>query len=245
MARSRATVWWVLGVVSVAAGGGYLWWSAEEQARGEAAREREREERRVEREERREQALAALREESGELIPLEGLALGQSRDEVRAVRDQIRPRIREAGEQSPLGLTFMEERLPNRSEVVYGFDREDRLAQIQIMSVLPSAGALRAHLTSMIETYGRPTGVWDCPNTGGVPTRRFTWRRAETALADILLIYGDRISQTLYIAPDAVIGASLQRSACQPVRSEEQLASFPITTVEQIQATQEQEQPPR
>lgn len=236
-------VWIVAVALLGAAAGGYVWWTDREEAREAEAREREeeREERRRAREERREAALRELREESQGLIPppLDGLALGQAKDEARAARPEMRPRL-SGSAPAGVGLTWMEERLPNGSEVVYGFDAEDRLAQLQVMSVLPSAEALRAHLTSMIETYGRPTGIWDCPDTGGVPTRRFTWRRAETAIADILLIYGSRISQTLYIAPEGVIGASLQRASCRPVDSEEQLANFPITTVEQIQKTQKQ-----
>jgi hypothetical protein len=242
MSRSRT----ITAVVALCLGGagvlGYLrWQDAEDERRAGEARRDERERRDREQEERREQALAELREESAGLIPpmLGEIALGMSKDELRAERAATRPRL-DAADRDPMGLTWLEERLPNGSQVVYGFDAESRLAQLQIMSVLPSGEALTAHMTAMIETYGRPTGIWDCPNTGGVPTRRFTWRRAETALADILLIYGDRISQTLYIAPEGIIGASLRHASCTPVRSEEQLVSFPTTTVEQIQRTQKQ-----
>lgn len=230
-------VWITVVALLGAAVAGYVGWTDREAAR--AAEAREREARRSAREKRRQEALRELREESETLIPpsLDGVALGQTKVEARAARPEMRPRL-QGGDQGGLGLTWMEERLPNGSEVVYGFDAEDRLAQLQVMSVMPSAEALRAHLTSMVETYGRPTGVWDCPDTGGVPTRRFTWRRAETAIADILLIYGNRISQTLYIAPAGVIGASLRRAACRPVESREQLENFPITTVEQIQKRQ-------
>ena len=237
----RRPVLLVIALVAAAAVAlGVLYWKdaqAERAAEEERAREREAEA--AARDEQRAEALRELREESAELIPdvLGDLALGMTRDELRAVRREVRPRI--GGAPDPLGLTYMEEQLPNRSQVVYGLDTEGRLAQLQILSVLPSAGALEAHLTAMIETYGRPSGIWDCPDTGGVPTRRFTWRRAETALADILLIYGNRISQTLYIAPQGMIGASLRRAACRPVQSTAQLENFPVTTVEAIQQTQE------
>lgn len=235
---------WLAGLVVLgAAVGGYSWWRSEEDRRVQQERAADRERRSTEREERAQENMEALREESADLIPeqLGGLALGMSKEEVRERRPGLRPRLE--GGDAALGLTYMEERLPNNAEIVYGFDRADRLAQVQMMSVMPSAEALSAHLTAMIETYGSPTGIWDCPDTGGVPTRRFTWRRAETALADILLIYGNRISQTLYIAPEAIIGASLQRASCRPVRSEEQLANFPTTTVEQLQKTSKQQAP--
>jgi hypothetical protein len=108
-----------------------------------------------------------------------------------------------------------------------------------VLSVLPSVEAFTAHFTAMLDTYGQPTGAWDCPDTGGVPTRRFTWRRARTTLADIFLLYGERISVTLYIAPTEVIGASLARSNCQPVQSYEQLLTFPATTLDAINESQE------
>ena len=218
----RSWLPWLVGFVLLGSAlGGYAWWRSHEDAEAERrAEERraEREERRAEREERAEENLEALREESSRLIPeqLGGLALGMPKSEVREIRPRLSPRLE--GGDAALGLTSMEERLP-------------------------SAQALEAHLTAMIETYGTPTGIWDCPDTGGVPTRRFTWREAETALADILLIYGNRISQTLYIAPESIIGMSLQRASCRPVRSPEQLANFPITTLDQIQKTSKQKAP--
>lgn len=236
----------MLGIVVLtlagAAAAGYVWWRDAEEAREAAeSRQRRREERERADADRRAEALEDLREESSELIPevLGDLALGMKKDELRAARPGASPRLDPAAN-DPLRLTYLEERLPNGSQVVYGFDAQDHLSQIQILSVLPSAEALEAHMTAMIETYGRPSGIWDCPDTGGVPTRRFTWRRAETALADILLVYGNRISQTLYIGPQGMIGASLQRAQCRPLRSVEELGNFPATTVEAIERAQKQ-----
>ena len=51
---------------------------------------------------------------------------------------------------------------------------------------------------------------------------------------DIFLIYGGRVSVTLYIAPSQVVFASLPRSACRPVRDRDEAAVFPIATPEQM-----------
>jgi len=213
-----------------------VWWNVEDRAAEEAG-EASRQEREQAREEREAERQSRLVEESAELMPgdLQGLALGMHKDDVAELRT-MQPKL---GETDPT-KTFYEELLQNGAQVVYGFDREtESLAQIQVLSILPSAGAFNAHFTAMIESYGRPTGAWDCPDTGGVPTRRFTWRRARTTLADIFLIYGDRISVTLYIAPTEVIGASLARSQCRPVESYEQLLEFPTTTLDAINESQE------
>jgi hypothetical protein len=215
----------------------FIWWKAEEDAAREQ-READRIARQEAREEREAEHEARLVEESSELMPqgLEGLALGMGKDAVA----ELRPMQPKLGATEDRTKTFYEEELANGSQVVYGFDVEtDTLSQIQVLSILPSVEAFRAHFTAMIEEYGSPTGAWDCPDTGGVPTRRFTWRRAQTTLADIFLIYGDRISVTLYIAPTEVIGASLVRSRCQPVQSTEQLLNFPTTTLDDITESQE------
>jgi hypothetical protein len=214
----------------------FAWWNAEESA----ARERRHEARQAREDARRErdaERAERLIEESAELMPdmLEGLFLGMEKDDVAELR-RMQPKL---GDTDPT-KTFYEELLANGAQVVYGFDREtDTLAQIQVLSILPSGEAFNAHFTAMIESYGRPTGAWDCPDTGGVPTRRFTWRRARTTLADIFLIYGDRISVTLFIAPTEVIGQSLARSRCVPVSSYEQLLEFPTTSLEAITESQE------
>jgi hypothetical protein len=225
-------------VAAVAASAGFvLWDQAQDRAAEEAARiRRERDERR--RAQRDRERLERLREESSAMIPdmLGDLALGMTLDELRAAR-RVQPKL---GTADP-SQEFYQERLPNGAEVVYGVAKDSRrLVQIQVQSVLPSAEAVSAHVTAMTETYGRPTGLWDCPNTGGVPTRRFTWRRAHTSIADVFLVYGNRVSVTLYIAPTDVIAGSLRLGACRPVRTPEELAAFPVTTVEQIMATQEE-----
>gem|GEM_PF-1706537 len=229
-----------LGLVALfGAIGVYAWYQAEEETARDARRAAS-DARQEERQARDEERMSGLIEESRELMPspLQGLALGMARDGVTELRTAITPK---AGSNDP-DKTFYEERLPNGSQIVYGFDKEtDSLAQIQVLSVLPSAGALTAHFTAMVDEYGRPSGAWDCPDTGGVPTRRFTWRRARTTLADIFLVYGNRISVTLYIAPTEVIGRSLQRARCRPVESHEQLLTFPTTTLDAIQESQRSE----
>lgn len=201
-----------------------------------AARQERREARRAERETQVEEALRELEEESGPLIPdiVGQIALGQTLESVRAARRAMHP----SRAHEDRWLSIYEEDLPNGGQAVYGFDRESqRLAQVQILSLLPGVEAIGPHLQAMNETYGTPTGIWDCPITGGVPTRRFTWRRAHTTISDVFLLYGDRVSLTLYIATTEQIGRSLAMGACRPV-SADHIAEFPVATAEQMQAAQ-------
>jgi hypothetical protein len=179
-----------------------------------------------------ERLIGRVREESTALIPpmLRGVQLGMSERELVAVRPAAAPDPRNRDAE----LLFRTEDLPNGASVVYGLDRRSlRVVQLQVLSLLPSADALGPHLISMNETYGRPTGYWDCPDTGGVPTRRFTWRKSTLTVMDVFLIYRGRVSLTLYLAPTESIGRSLQRSQCRPVPAAE-LDRFPAATDEQM-----------
>lgn len=240
MSRETLTA---LAVVVVVLGGavlGYGIWSDRQATAEEAAREA----RRAAREARAEEARNELREESAAAMPdlLEGVALGQSADEVRSARP---PRaLAPSTSHSDPGLSLYEEHLPNGAEIMYGFDAEDgTLVQVQVLSLLPTVDALAPHLAAMNERYGSPTGIWDCPLTGDLPTRRFTWRRSHTTIADVMLIYGDRVSLTLYISTSDAMGLSLRRSHCQPTPAD-QIDHFPTARPEQVQhAAQEEEAP--
>lgn len=222
-------------LVLLAIGGAIVGWNAwiEAEERADASR---REARRAERMREAEARVARLIEESRALMPevVEGVALGLTIDEVRAARRAIAP----AGGASREGLIMMEERLSNGGQAMYGFDRQaQRLVQVQVLSMLPTTRAISPHLTAMRDTYGTPTGVWDCPTTGGVPTRRFTWRRSYTTVSDVFLIYGDRASVTLYIATSEQIGRSLQMASCVAVPAE-RIDQFPVASPEQLQQVQ-------
>lgn len=214
-------------------------WSAWQEAEAERARE-EREERDADEEAQRE---ARQREESARLMPepLAGVALGMSVAEVRALGHRITP---VTGAESPVNahLTMYEERLENGAQMMFGFwDATGDLAQVQVMSLLPRVEAIAPHLQAMNERYGTPGGVWDCPDTQGLPTRRFTWRHSHTAISDVFLLYNGRVSLTLYIASPEAIQRSLVLSRCTPV-PRERLDQFPTASPEQIQrATQEGE----
>lgn len=179
-----------------------------------------------------ERLLERVREESVALVPpmLRGVQLGMSERELAVVRPAS---ARDPRNRDP-DMLFRTENLPNGASVVYGLElRSLRLAQLQVLSLLPSASALGQHLTAMNETYGRPTGYWDCPDTGGVPTRRFTWRKSALTVMDVFLIYRGRVSLTLYLAPTESIGASLQRSHCRPVPPAD-FERFPVATDDQM-----------
>jgi hypothetical protein len=240
MSRETLTA---LAVVVILLGGGILAfnvWTDHEAAIAEA----ERDARRAEREAEAEAARAELREESADAMPelLEGVALGQTVDEVRRARP---PRaLAPSTSRSDPDLSLFEEHLPNGAEIMYGFDADDgTLVQVQVLSLLPTLEGLTPHLAAMHERYGAPTGIWDCPRTGDMPTRRFTWRRSHTTIADVMLIYGNRISLTLYIATSDAMGVSLRRSGCHPTPPD-QLDQFPTASPEQVQqAAQEEDQP--
>jgi cell division protein FtsB len=213
----------VLGLVLIGGTGGALW--QQRQAADEARQEDERRaaERRSQRQERR---IERLREESERLIPsmVAGVYLGMPLADARRAR-RMTPDL--TGQPEP-GTAVFEESLPNGSRAVYVFDaRNDRLQRLQILSMIPTAG-IGPHLTAMNDQYGRPTGIWDCPNTGGVPTRRFTWRHGETTVSDVFLIRGDQASVTLYLAPSGVIERSLRMGECRPLRSAEEIGAFPV-----------------
>ncbi len=235
MTRS-AKAWLAGGIALVVVITGGLWWHAElERQRAQAAADARAAERtaRAERRERR------LREESTRLMPelLEGLYLGIPLPDARRARPRMAPDLESPNPEEETTIVF-EERFTNGARAVYVFDREDdRLERIQVLSLLPNVEALGPHLVAMNEQYGHPTGMWDCPRTGNVPTRRFTWRHGETGIADIFLVYGNRVSVTLYIAPTAIIERSLRMAACQPVQSREQLENFPIASPEALQQT--------
>jgi len=223
-------------VVALLAGGAFAAWRWHEQ---EEAAEVDRARRAAEQRERDQLArnielVARLQRESAGLMPpgLGPVALGMHRDEVRRLRRAMEPG-RTQGDPDKI---FFEEQLPNGASVMYGFQKRGlRLTQIQVLSLLPNVEALGPHLVAMNETYGSPTGVWDCPDAEGVPTRRFTWRRSLVTVADVFLIFRGRISVTFYLAPSEVIGASLQRARCTPV-PRDRIGEFPIATDEQMAA---------
>lgn len=206
----------------------------EQSAREEAAREREREQR--ERDEAEERArVEQLVESSAAVMPeaLGDLTLGMTQEALEEARSNIEPSDNTADPDRRL----LEEELGNGAQVMYAIGVDsDRLERIQVLSVLPSAEAFEAHLRAMIDTYESPSGIWDCPDTGGVPTRRFTWRRGPVTLVDIFLIYGNRISVTLDIAPSETIAESLRMARCYPV-TRERLDDFPTTTLQEITTT--------
>lgn len=232
MSGKKAWLGW--GLLAAVAIGGFGYWQAERRA-AEEERSRQRQTRRIAREARADEHWAAVQEESASLMPelLEGVRLGLSRRGLQTARPEASMVAgQDTGEE---GLTMLEERFGNGARAAYLIDDDnDRLQRVQVMSMLPATSHIGAHLTAMNEQYGTPTGVWDCPDTGGVPTRRFTWRHGRTTIADIFLVYEGRVSVTLYIAPTGVIGASLQRARCRPV-SREQLNAFPVTEAAQLQ----------
>lgn len=231
--RTRWTPWLIALVgVAVLVGGGLYW--REQRLIEENAQSQARQARQRERAQRVEEHWAGVEEESRGLMPdlLSGVRLGMRLDDARRARPAMTvPTGETPGEE---GVRLMEERFPNGARAVYVFeDDSERLQRVQVLSLLPSLDAIEPHLTAMHERYGSPTGVWDCPDTGGVPTRRFTWRHGRTTVSDVFLVYGGRVSVTLYVAPTVVIARSLRMGRCHVI-TRDQLGQFPVATPTQM-----------
>lgn len=214
---------WILGALALAAGLAALALYEPEPSQPSARPS-------VDRDDRDERTRARLRRESERLVPplLEGIHVGMSLEDARRARPAMVPDLQSPNPEARSTLVF-EERLANGARAVYIFARRDRrLERLQVLSLLPSTSAITPHLAAMNEQYGAPTGVWDCPDTGGVPTRRFTWRHGELTVSDVFLVHEGRVSVTLYIAPSAVIERSLRMGACQPVRDPSEIDRFPV-----------------
>lgn len=161
--------------------------------------------------------------ESRQLVPevLRGVELGMTVEELTRLRPHARTtrQGRGAVRRTDDPYDWLQEDLSSAARALYAFDEEEgRLVQIQVLSLVPGSEAIPPHLTAMNEQYGRPTGVWDCPRTQELPpTRRFTWRRAFTAVQDVILLYQGRASITFYLAPSEEIERSLRRARCVPI----------------------------
>ncbi len=211
-------------------------------AQREAEREAAREERTREREAAEARDVEASRTESSELLHgiLPGVALGTDLETVRAARpaDALSP----STSRTDPGFDLYEETLSNGAQVMYAFvARSHLLERIQILSMLDGVDGLVPHLTAMQGMYGAPTGIWDCTDQGGISTRRFTWRRGHVGLADIALVYGSRVSLTLYITTNDQMASSLRRSGCVPT-PEGEVGNFRTSTPEQIERAQEEQE---
>lgn len=233
---SRRVIGWLLGAcVILGAVVGVRAWRQHQV--DEASQRAERAEAREERDEARR---GRLQRESQALMPdvLEGVYLGMPLDEARQARPALAPELSNRNPEPETTVIF-EESFPNGARAVYVFERAtDRLQRVQVLSLLPSVNAVAPHLAAMNAQYGTPTGIYDCPRTGGVPTRRFTWQHGEITVADVFLVAGSRVSVTLYIAPNGIIERSLRTAACRPVQSRSQLETFPAASREQLEAAQ-------
>jgi len=238
----RSTTWVPLLIVIGAAGllAGGLWaWDAISSAEESAQWAEHRAAQEARREAREEQWFEQARDESTRVLPplLGDARLGMTVDQL----ERARPEVERTDDRTDAEKYWMEERFAIGAQAMYGFDTDsNRLVQVQILSLLPGPEAVGPHLQAMHDTYGVPTGVWDCPDTEGVPTRRFTWRRGVTTVMDVFLASTGPISQTLYIASSEVIQRSLQMSQCRPVRGREGLRTFPAVVAGQERVAPEE-----
>jgi len=228
----------ILAAVAVIGFAGWQWLEARDEAERESAR--------LEREHARAEAHAhlvgELREESHDLLHdvLPGVSLGDDVDTVRAGRPD--GAVAPSTQHTDPGFALYDERMPNGAQVMYAFDDESgELVRIQMLSKLDDVNGIVPHFTAMNDRYGPPTGIWDCRDESGMSTRRFTWRGTHAALADIVLVYGNRVSLTLYVTSNEQMAASLHRAHCVPA-SEETLEQFPTTAPDAIERAQREEE---
>ncbi len=192
-----------------------------------------------EREERRAHETEQMRSESALLLAgaLPGVELGSDVDAVRAARPS--GAVLPSTSRTDPGFVLYQEDLPNGAQVMYAFDEDSgRLDRVQVLSMIDDVEGLAPHLAAMHDRYGSPSGIWDCRDEGGIATRRFTWRHAHVGLADIVLLYGSRISLTLYVTTNEQMTRSLQRAHCHPM-DPDALEQFPASSPEDIQRAQE------
>lgn len=170
--------------------------------------------------------LRRIGEQSQRLLP-EGyrdVFLGMPLAELRRLRRTV-----QRGRQTAAGGSLWEEDSPNGTRVVYVFTASELLGQVQFMSRIDGVDGLGPHFEALQREYGRPSGIWDCPETEQAPPlRRFTWRRDGASLMEAVLIHGNTVSITLVVSPTEDVGNALQYSRCAPVQSAEQLARFPV-----------------
>lgn len=240
----RRETWLPIAIVAglaLAIGGGWWWLNAHREAEQEAARRA----RITAEEEAALRRLEAMRSESATLLVgvLPGVELGTDLETVRAGRPHG-ALVRSTSHADP-GYDLFEEQLTNGAEVMYAFEsHSDRLERVQVLSTLPEVNDIAAHLSAMRDRYGAPTGIWDCRDDGEISTRRFTWRGADVALADVVLLYGGRVSLTLYVTTNDQMAQSLRRAGCSPTQPSE-IDQFPTSTPEDIvRAQQEEEERP-
>jgi hypothetical protein len=162
--------------------------------------------------------LRRIGEASRALMPegYEGVYLTMPLAELQRTRPQARrnPDLRRDD-----GLEVWEEDDVSGARVMYLVSAGvGRLAQVQFASRLGAVEELRPHFEAMAHRYGRPTGMWDCPETDEAPpVRRITWRREAASVMEAVLIYGRSIGLTLIVAGNGDIGNALNRSRCHPV----------------------------
>jgi len=241
----RSTTWVplviVLGVAGLSAGAlALLDYAQDEGERSDWVEHRRQEQARAT--EREEGWFETAEAESRAVIPelLSGVTLGMTVEELQEARENAAT----TDSRTDTEKFWYEEQFSIGAQAMYGFDNDSRrLVQLQILSRLPSAEAIGPHLAAMHDTYGVPSGIWHCPNTGGVPTRRFTWRRGVTTVMDIFLAHAGGVSQTLYIASSEVIQRSLAQSNCRPIRDREEMRTMPAVVGQQERLTREEVPP--
>jgi hypothetical protein len=171
--------------------------------------------------------LQRIGEVSQRLMPegYEQVFLGMSLQDLRAERR----RIQRENEARPDGQQLWAEDDPSGARVVYLVSTRGLLTQVQFMSRIDGTDGLAPHFAALNQRYGRPTGIWDCPESAdSSPVRRFTWRREGASVMEAVLIHGQSVSLTLIVSPTEDVGAALQRARCEPVRTPEQLQRFPV-----------------
>lgn len=134
-----------------------------------------------------------------------------------ALRTQ-RPRAQPSSAISEPGMFAYEETLAPSEQAIFFFDDATRkLARLQAAARLAGVESIEPRLRALERALGPASGVWNCPSTSGLPTRRFSWFRGDWGLMDAYLIAGEQVAATRYVAPRAALQASLATQRCAAV----------------------------
>lgn len=160
----------------------------------------------------------ALAEASRELLShdLPGVKLGMGLPEVLAVHSRLKRRAQADIETFKV---FEEPFNDKKGSALYFFDGArggiGALMRVQVATTVKGLEAIVERVLETQKRLGPPSGVWDCPATGGqVPTRRYSYKRGAASALDVYTLMGDNAAATYYVSSTRQIKSSIKEAGC-------------------------------